>query len=196
MACATLIAFEVPSDLATTSWTPAISKDARGAAPPAITPVARSGRLQEDPAGTGVAEDGMRDGRARKRDVEHVLACLVDALLDGQARLLGLAVAEADPPLPSPITMRAVKEKRRPPFTTFATRLTLMVRSSYCDSGIYSSNPASRAASASAATRTVVAGPTPVEHDLGDSLRPSARSATSRPTSAAASALPVPGRLS
>src|SRR5256885_14711232 len=34
------------------------------------------------------------------------------------------------------MTMSAVKEKRRPPFTTLATRFTLIVRSSYCDSGI------------------------------------------------------------
>src|SRR5919198_1282210 len=38
-------------------------------------------------------------------------------------------------PLPSPTTTRAVKEKRRPPLTTLATRLIATTRSSNCDLG-------------------------------------------------------------
>src|SRR5919201_438637 len=38
-------------------------------------------------------------------------------------------------PLPSPTTTRAVKENRRPPLTTLATRLIATTRSSNCDLG-------------------------------------------------------------
>ena len=54
------------------------------------------GRLQHDPAGTALPDDGVGDGGAGQRHVEHVLAGLFDALLHGEAGLLGLAVAEAD----------------------------------------------------------------------------------------------------
>src|SRR5207245_8998161 len=40
---------------------------------------------------------GVGDGRARQGDLEEVLLGLLYALLHGQARLFGLAVAEADP---------------------------------------------------------------------------------------------------
>ena len=74
---------------------PAISRMAR-AAPPAMTPVPGRRRLQQHPAGAGLAEHRVGDGGAGQRDREQVLLGLLDALLHGQAGLLGLAVAEAD----------------------------------------------------------------------------------------------------
>jgi hypothetical protein len=63
------------------------------------------------------------------RDAEEVLLRALDALLDGQRDLVGLAVADADDVALVPTTTSAVKEKRRPPLTTLATRLISTTRS-------------------------------------------------------------------
>ena len=55
VAWATLIAFEVPSDLATTSRMPAISRIGR-AAPPAMTPVPGAAGFKMIRPGAGVAD--------------------------------------------------------------------------------------------------------------------------------------------
>src|SRR6516165_2543522 len=65
--------------------------------------------------------------------------------------------------------MRAAKEKRRPPFTTFATRLTLMVRSSYCWSAIDSELQSGLAGRVGYSRHAAVILETaPVEHHLAD----------------------------
>src|SRR5207249_10896200 len=53
--------------------------------------------LEQDAPGAVLAEDRVRDRRARQRDGEHALLGLLDALLDGRGHLLGLAVAEPHP---------------------------------------------------------------------------------------------------
>ena len=107
---------------------PAHSSTAR-TAPPAITPVPGLSRTQHDDAGCGLTLNRVGDGGADHRDAEEALASLFDTLLDGRGNFLGLAVADADQPLPSPTITRAVKLKRRPPLTTFETRLIETTRS-------------------------------------------------------------------
>jgi len=58
-----------------------------------------------------------------------VLLGVVNSLANGLGHLTGLAQAGATRPAPSPTTTRALKEKRRPPFTTLATRFRLTTRS-------------------------------------------------------------------
>jgi hypothetical protein len=60
---------------------------------------------------------------------EERLLGLLDALLDRERDLVGLAVADADDSFSSPTTTSAVNEKRRPPLTTLATRLISTTRS-------------------------------------------------------------------
>ena len=56
VARATLIAFDEPSDLHSTSWTPAASRMAR-AAPPAMTPVPGAAGFSSTRAGAVLADD-------------------------------------------------------------------------------------------------------------------------------------------
>ena len=131
VARATLIAFDEPSDLASTSWMPAASRIAR-AAPPAITPVPGDGRLQQHPRRVVLTEHHVGDRRTRERHREEVLLGLLHALLDrGRALPWPCRSRARRCPSPSPTTTSAVNENRRPPFTTLATRLMAMTRSSY-----------------------------------------------------------------
>ena len=95
VARATLMWFELPSDLQSTSCTPASSRMAR-AAPPAITPVPGAAGFSSTRPAPMRADDGVGDGGAGEGHLEEVLARLLGALLDGEGHLLGLAVAEAD----------------------------------------------------------------------------------------------------
>src|SRR4028119_1958981 len=54
------------------------------------------GRAEHAAAAAGDAQRRMRDRRAVLRDAEEVLLGLLDALLDRQRDLAGLAVADAD----------------------------------------------------------------------------------------------------
>src|ERR1700737_2003983 len=68
--------------------------------------------------------------------------------------------------------MSAAKENRRPPLTTFATLLTLMVRSSYCWSGIDSELQSGLAGRVGNGGHTAVVTKTAsVEDDLRDTGR-------------------------
>src|SRR5205085_11859162 len=114
---------------------------------------AGGGGLEQDAAGAVLAEDRVRDRRPRQRDGEHALLGLLDALLDRGGHLLGLAIAEPHPSVS--VADHAHRREREPPAALdhlgdpvdgddplFVLRL-----------GHYSSSPASRAASATAATR-------------------------------------------
>ena len=96
VARATLMAFDEPSDLHSTSWTPASSRMTR-AAPPAMTPVPGAAGFSSTRPAPVSPMTGWVMVRAGERHVEQVLLGLFGALLDGQRHLLGLAVAEADP---------------------------------------------------------------------------------------------------
>src|SRR5882757_7486101 len=128
VACTTLMELDEPSDLLRMSWIPAHSSTAR-AEPPAITPVpGAAGRSMTTPAAfspwTGC---GM---------VPWILGTLKNDFLASSTPLAiaaGTSLAFPYPtptvPSPSPTTTRAVKLKRRPPFTTLATRLMATTRS-------------------------------------------------------------------
>ena len=160
------------------------------AAPPAMTPVPGRRRLQDDPPGAGVAEHRVGDRRARERDVEHVLAGLLDPLLDREAGLLRLAVAEADPAVAVTDHHERGERETAPTLhdlrdTVDLDRALFVLRLDH-----YSSNPASRAASASAATRPWYRDE-PRSNTTFVTPCAFARLATSLPISAAAAMLPV-----
>ena len=124
-----LIGFWLPSDFDSTSWMPASSSTAR-TPPPAITPVPGEAGFSSTRAGAEDAGHLVGDRGAVHRDPEQVLLGALDALLDRDRHLVRLAVADADDfDFSSPTTTSAVNEKRRPPLTTFATRLISTTRS-------------------------------------------------------------------
>ena len=92
-----LIWFAEPIDLDKMSLIPAHSTSAR-TGPPAITPVPGAAGFSSTRARAGLADDLVRDRRAHHRHLEHLAAGLLDALRDRGGHLLGLAVADADPP--------------------------------------------------------------------------------------------------
>ena len=95
MARATLMWLAEPSDLHSTSCTPASSRMMR-AAPPAMTPVpAAAGFISTRPAPV-TPMTGWVMVLPASGDVEQVALGLFGALLDRQRHLLGLAVPEAD----------------------------------------------------------------------------------------------------
>ena len=73
----------------------------------------------------------MRNRAVDQRHFDHLAGRLLLRLLDAGRHLIGLAVAPADLPRPSPTTTMAAKLKRRPPLTTAAQRLILTTRSMY-----------------------------------------------------------------
>src|SRR5215217_7154764 len=128
VACTTLIAFAEPRDLARTSWTPAHSSTAR-ADPPAITPVpGDAGRSNTTPAAfspcTGCGMVPWIRGTAKKCFLASSTPLAIAA-----GTSLALPYPTPTVPSPSPTTTRAVKLNRRPPLTTFATRLIATTRS-------------------------------------------------------------------
>ena len=90
-----LIGFCVPRLLERMSWMPASSSTAR-TPPPAITPVPGDGRLQQHAPGAEDAGRLVGDRAAVLGHAEEVLLGPLDALLDRQRNLVGLAVADAD----------------------------------------------------------------------------------------------------
>ena len=191
VAWATLMLLDEPSDLARMSWMPAISRMAR-AAPPAMTPVPGRRRLEQHPAGAGLAEHRVGDGRTGQRHREQVLLGLLDALLDGQAGFLGLAVAEADGALA--VADHHERGEGEPPAALDdlgdPVDLDGPVFVLLIGHVVQNSSPASRAASATAATRPWYRKP-PRSNTTWLTPAALARSATSWPTAAAATLLPV-----
>ena len=195
VARATLMWFEEPSDLQSTSWMPASSRMAR-AAPPAMTPVPGAAGLMQHAAGTHAADDRVGDGAAGQGHGEEVLAGLLGALLDGEGHLLGLAVAEAD-------VAGAVADHHQGGEGEATAALDHLGHAVDVDhaglaqgegvdvGGHQNSSPASRAASATAATRPWYRLP-PRSNTTLSTPAALARSARSLPTSVAAVPLPVP----
>ena len=92
----TLIAFDEPSDFASTSWTPAASRmrARRAAGDHAGT---GRGRLEQHAGGVVLADrSGAVIVEPASGTSKRFLRGLLHALLDGGRHLLGLAVAEAD----------------------------------------------------------------------------------------------------
>src|SRR3954470_7788476 len=131
----TLMAFDEPSDLASTSWTPAASRIAR-AAPPAMTPVPGAAGFSSTRAASCSPmivwvivspASGTANRRLRASSMPFWIAA---------GTSLALPYPRPTLPAPSPTTTSAVKEKRRPPLTTLATRLMAITRSSYWPSAM------------------------------------------------------------
>src|SRR6185436_5426072 len=123
-----LIWFEEPSDLLSTSWMPAHSSTAR-TGPPAITPVpGAAGRSRTTPAAfspcTGCGIVPWLRGTLKKFFLASSTPLAIAA-----GTSLALPYPTPTMPSPSPTITRAVKLKRRPPFTTLATRLIATTRS-------------------------------------------------------------------
>ena len=74
---------------------PASSSTAR-TPPPAITPVPGDAGLRKTRPEPNITRRLMGDRRAVARNAEEVLLRALDALLDGQRNLVGLAVADTD----------------------------------------------------------------------------------------------------
>ena len=118
-----LCGLDVPTDLATMSWMPSVSNTAR-IGPPAMMPVpAGAERSVTWPAPKWPLDVVMQRAALAQRHADHAALGLLGRLADRLRHLARLAGAVADAALPSPTTTIAAKPKRRPPFTTFATRL-------------------------------------------------------------------------
>src|SRR3954452_22631256 len=129
VALATLMAFDDPSDLHSTSCTPASSRMMR-AAPPAITPVpAAAGFIRTRPAPVTPMMGWVIVLPARGTSNRFFLASSVPFWI-ASGTSFALPYPRPTRPLPSPTTTSAVKEKRRPPLTTLGTRLIAMTRDS------------------------------------------------------------------
>ena len=96
MARATLMWLAEPSDLHSTSWTPASSRMTR-AAPPAMTPVPGDAGLIITRPPPVRPRTGWMMVLPAIGTVEQVALGFLGALLDREGHLLGLAVAETDP---------------------------------------------------------------------------------------------------
>ena len=89
-----------------------------------------SGRAQQDDAGGLLTLDGVRDGALDARDAEEVSSWPPRRPWRSRRAPPWPCRSRRRPvPSPSPTTTRAVKLKRRPPFTTLATRLIATTRS-------------------------------------------------------------------
>ena len=111
-----------PRDLASTSLMPAASTTAR-TPPPAMTPVPGEAGLSSTrpPPYSPMTSCGM----VLSRTATLTRDFLADSEALRMASETSFALPKPKPTLParSPATMRALKEKRRPPFTTLAHRL-------------------------------------------------------------------------
>src|SRR5918994_812975 len=125
-----LIWLDEPSDLLSTSWMPAHSSTAR-TGPPAMTPVpGAAGRSRTTPAAfspwTGCGIVPWLRGTLKKFFLASSTPLAIAA-----GTSLALPYPTPTVPSPSPTMTRAVKLNRRPPLTTFATRLMATTRSTY-----------------------------------------------------------------
>src|ERR687897_69767 len=129
VARATLMWLAEPSDLQSTSWTPASSRMMR-AAPPAITPVpGAAGFIRTRPPPVSPVTGWVIVEPASGTSNRLRLASSVPFWM-ASGTSLALPYPRPTRPLPSPTTTSAVKEKRRPPLTTLATRLIAITRDS------------------------------------------------------------------
>src|SRR5690349_377778 len=130
VACTMLIAFDEPRLFDSTSWIPAHSRTAR-TGPPAMTPVpALAGLSSTTPAAsspwTGCGMEAAIRGTLKKCFLASSTPLAIAA-----GTSLAFPYPTPTVPSPSPTTTSAVKLKRRPPLTTFATRLMVTTRSRY-----------------------------------------------------------------
>ena len=94
-----LCGFGLPTDFATTSWTPSASKIAR-IGPPAMIPVPGFGGAHDHLAGAVAADDVVVQGAAfAQRHADHAAPRLLGRLADRLGHLARLAGAIADPAL-------------------------------------------------------------------------------------------------
>src|ERR671935_2545006 len=128
VAIPTLIGFERPSDFVSTSRIPADSTTAR-MEPPAMTPVpADAGRRSTFAAPKSEAIScGMVRSVSGTRMTCFFASSTPFLIASGTSSALPRPAPTC--PRPSPTTTTAEKLKRRPPFTTFATRLICTTRS-------------------------------------------------------------------
>src|SRR5690606_33591074 len=133
------------------------------------------GGLEQHPPGADAADDLVGDRGAGEGHLEEVLAGLLGALLDGEGHLLGLAVAEADPAVAITdhdeggeaeattalhhlgdavdVDDPRLAQRRVRRLARVVAGLALAAGTAAMSVGHQSSSPASRAASATAATR-------------------------------------------
>src|SRR5215213_585630 len=118
-----LYGFDEPSDFETTSCMPRVSNTAR-IGPPAMMPVpcgaARSTTLPA-PWRPWTSWWSVRPSRSATRIIARFAASVALRIASGTSR--ALPWPKPTRPFWSPTTTRAAKPKRRPPFTTLATRL-------------------------------------------------------------------------
>src|SRR5438445_1397811 len=191
----TLIGLLVPSDLVRMSWMPAASTTAR-IAPPEMTPVPGTAGLSSTLAAPSLKR--MSWGMVVPTSGTVIMCFLASSTPLRIASGTSPALPSPAPtrPCPSPTTTIALKLNRRPPLTTLATRLIWTTRSSSASlfgsilaTGAPSdqkSGPASRAASASDLIRPWYRNPARSKTTCSTPAV-LARSATSRPTTAASS---------
>src|SRR5258708_1865766 len=124
----TLIGFDDPRERDSTSWIPAHSSTAR-TGPPAMTPVpGLAGFSKTTPAAAPPCTVcGIVPAILGTRKKPFLAASTPLAIAAGTS--LAFPYPTPTRPLPSPTTTSAVKLKRRPPWTTLATRLMATTRS-------------------------------------------------------------------
>src|SRR5581483_478797 len=118
-----LYGFDEPNDFATTSWTPSVSKTAR-IGPPAMMPVPGGAARQTTlpaPCRPMTSWCSVRPSRSGTRISPRLAASVALRIASGTSR--ALPWPKPTRPFWSPTTTSAAKPKRRPPFTTLATRL-------------------------------------------------------------------------
>ena len=132
VAFTTFSTLALPSDLVRISCTPAASSTAR-TPPAAITPVPGEAGLSRTTAPPTRASHFMRNGRAREHNCAHSPCerarwlCAWHPARHWLCQCPGQSCHWL-----SPATTVTRNWKRRPPFTTLATRAISMTRSSYC----------------------------------------------------------------
>src|SRR3984885_2714436 len=130
VACTTLIGLDEPSERDSTSWMPAHSSTAR-TGPPAMTPVpGLAGFSSTTPAAASPCTVcGIVPAIRGTRKKCFLASSTPLAMAAGTS--LALPYPTPTSPFPSPTTTSAVKLKRRPPWTTLATRLMATIFSRY-----------------------------------------------------------------
>src|SRR5579883_1836256 len=123
VAYTTLIGLLVPSDLVRMSWMPASSKTAR-IAPPAITPVPGAAGLSSTRAAPMLWLTWCGIVFSTIGTVTRFFLAASTALRIASGTSPAFPIAKPTRPFRSPTTTSALKLKRLPPLTTFATRLT------------------------------------------------------------------------
>src|SRR3954452_20603268 len=140
VACTMLIGLSEPRDLESTSWMPAHSSTVR-TGPPAMTPVPGLAGFRNTPPAAFSPCTGCGIVAWIRGTLKKFFLASSTPLAIAAGTSLALPYPTPTVPSPSPTTTRAVKLNRRPPLTTFATRLMVTTRSR-C--GLFSGAPPSR----------------------------------------------------